>query len=29
MGMFDRLTSDYPLPSHQSAEYQTKDLGNL
>ena len=29
MGMFDRLTSDYPLPSHQSAEHQTKDLAHL
>ena len=29
MGMFDRLTSDYPLPSHQQAEYQTKDLVHL
>ena len=29
MGMFDRLTSDYPLPSHQQAEYQTKGLAWL
>ncbi len=29
MGMFDRLTSEYPLPSHKNAEYQTKDLAYL
>jgi hypothetical protein len=29
MGMFDLLTSDYPLPHHQHAEFQTKDLAHL
>jgi hypothetical protein len=27
--MFDLLTSDYPLPHHQAAEFQTKDLAHL
>jgi hypothetical protein len=29
VGMFDLLTSDYPLPHHQDAEFQTKDLAHL
>lgn len=29
MGMFDRLKSDYSLPSHEQSEYQTKDLAHL
>ncbi len=29
MGMFDRVRCRYPLPHHQDAEFQTKDLANL
>ena len=29
MGMFDTLRCDYPLPHHQDAEFQTKDLAYL
>ncbi|MCC5866465.1 MAG: hypothetical protein JJU31_15185 [Wenzhouxiangella sp.] len=29
MGMFDALTSDYPLPHHQDGEFQTKDLAHM
>lgn len=29
MGMFDTVRCDYPLPSHQNEEFQTKDLAYL
>jgi hypothetical protein len=29
MGLFDTVFCRYPLPHHQDAEFQTKDLANL
>lgn len=29
MGLFDTITCAYPLPHHQEAEFQTKDLASL
>lgn len=29
MGMFDRVRCRYPLPHHQDAEFQTKDLARI